>query len=156
LKNKLKEVASIFEQETVSEFKQRIEKLTPVTQHLWGTMTVSQMLAHIQQPIMVALGDTKPKQNMFAKLLGGVLRRKYVNREPFTKNLPTASSFVVSDERNFEHEKQDAIQYIERLSALDRSTISGRKHPIFGNLSAEEWDMLLVKHLEHHLRQFGV
>ncbi|MBP9797478.1 MAG: DUF1569 domain-containing protein, partial [Chitinophagales bacterium] len=30
------------------------------------------------------------------------------------------------------------------------------KHPFFGKLSPEEWDTLTVKHLDHHLRQFGV
>ena len=29
-------------------------------------------------------------------------------------------------------------------------------HPFFGRMTGEEWDRLLWKHLDHHLRQFGV
>lgn len=29
-------------------------------------------------------------------------------------------------------------------------------HPAFGPLSGREWDVLSWKHLDHHLRQFGV
>ncbi len=30
------------------------------------------------------------------------------------------------------------------------------KHPLFGPLSGEEWGALSWKHLDYHLRQFGV
>jgi hypothetical protein len=29
-------------------------------------------------------------------------------------------------------------------------------HPFFGPLKAEQWAILMYKHVDHHLRQFGV
>ena len=28
-------------------------------------------------------------------------------------------------------------------------------HPFFGAMTSEEWSVLMYKHLDHHLRQFG-
>ncbi len=39
---------------------------------------------------------------------------------------------------------------------IDRIGLSKDPHPFFGNLNSEEWDTLNWKHLDHHLRQFGV
>ena len=29
-------------------------------------------------------------------------------------------------------------------------------HPAFGTLSAKQWGVLVYRHMDHHLRQFGV
>lgn len=31
-----------------------------------------------------------------------------------------------------------------------------KKHPFFGEMTEDQWDVLLWKHLDHHLQQFGV
>lgn len=149
-------MASIFEKETADSFIRRIDSLTPVTQHLWGTMTVSQMLAHIQQPILVALGETTPKRSFFSRIFGPLIKVAVVNEKPFKQDLPTDASFIIGTEKNFDQEKQQAIQLISRLSEGGHAGISGRKHPLFGKMTPEEWDVLTIKHLDHHLRQFGV
>ena len=149
-------MASIFEKETAERFIKRIDSLTPVTQHLWGTMTVSQMLAHIQQPILVALGETTPKRSFFSRIFGPLIKVAVVNEKPFKQDLPTDASFIIGTEKNFDQEKQQAIQLISRLSAGGHTGVAGRKHPLFGTLTPEEWDVLTIKHLDHHLRQFGV
>jgi hypothetical protein len=38
----------------------------------------------------------------------------------------------------------------------EREETKFKPHPMFGNLSKKQWRDLLVKHLNHHLRQFGV
>lgn len=119
-------------------------------------MTVSQMLAHIQQPIKVALGEIEPKQSFAGYLFGRLIKKRIINEKPFNKELPTDPSFVVKNERNFDSEKQYAIDLIQRLNVAATQQVQNRKHPIFGKLSVEEWDVLTVKHLDHHLRQFGV
>jgi len=45
---------------------------------------------------------------------------------------------------------------------IDRFAVGGpqccTKHPhtFFGQMTPEEWATLMYKHLDHHLRQFGV
>jgi len=149
-------LSSIFNKTDADQFVRRIAHLTPISQHMWGTMTVSQMLAHIQQPIKVALGEIEPKQSFAGYLFGRLIKKRIINEKPFNKELPTDPSFVVKNERNFDSEKQYAIDLIQRLNVAATQQVQNRKHPIFGKLSVEEWDVLTVKHLDHHLRQFGV
>lgn len=40
---------------------------------------------------------------------------------------------------------------IEGFRAVD-----GRPHPLFGPLSAAEWNIWAYRHSDHHLRQFGL
>jgi hypothetical protein len=79
-----------------------------------------------------------------------------VKPEPFKKNLPTAKSFIVKDERNFEEEKNKLVNLLQRLSHTNPEDVAKRPHPFFGKLTADEWNTLQFKHLDHHLRQFGV
>lgn len=134
----------------------RINKLTPDTKPLWGKMTVSQMLAHSQSPLYVAMGEKNFKGGIMALLFGKIAKKQLVKDEPFKKNLPTAPSFVVKDERNFDEEKSRLIDLVQRFGNADPEEIAARPHPFFGKLTADEWNTLQFKHLDHHLNQFGV
>ncbi len=147
---------SIYNVQDAEAFISRINSLTPITQHIWGNMTVSQMLAHIQQPILVAIGETKPKRPLIGILFGRIAKKKLVNEKPFKQGLPTAPIFKISNERNFDVEKNKAIELIKSINLSGPNGITKEKHPFFGRLNPEEWDLLTVKHLDHHLRQFGV
>ena len=63
---------------------------------------------------------------------------------------------MIENDRNFDDEKTKAIELIQKLSTVGPTGVTKDKHPFFGKLSPEEWDTLTVKHLDHHLRQFGV
>ena len=134
----------------------RINKLTPDTKPLWGKMTVAQMLAHLQVPLEVALGDKDLKGGLMAFFFGKIAKKQLVKEEPFKRNLPTAPSFVVKGERNFNEEKKELIDLLLRFSKSDPEEIARRPHPFFGKLTKEEWNTLQYKHLDHHLNQFGV
>jgi hypothetical protein len=34
--------------------------------------------------------------------------------------------------------------------------LTSAPHPFFGPMTQQEWETLMWKHLDHHLRQFGV
>jgi hypothetical protein len=134
----------------------RINKLTPDTKALWGKMTVAQMLAHSQAPLHVALGDKQFKGGLMAFFFGKIAKKQLVKEEPFKRNLPTAPSFVVKGDRNFNEEKTALVDLVRRFGKSDAEEIARRLHPFFGKLTAEEWNLLQYKHLDHHLSQFGV
>ena len=114
------------------------------------------MLAHIKEPVKVALDYTAPKCSVIWCLFWKTAKKGIINEKPFKQGLPTDSSFVIDNERNFETEKLEAIELLQALQQAGPSGITKNKHPFFGKLSAEEWDTLTIKHLDHHLRQFGV
>lgn len=147
---------SLFDPRITREIIDRINQLTPATPGLWGKMKVSQMLAHLQPALKIALGEHTLKKGLMSFLFGKMAKRQMVNEAPFKKNLPTAPSFVVKDERNFEEEKSRLIDLVVRFSIESKQALETRIHPFFGKLTAEEWNILHWKHLDHHLRQFGV
>ncbi len=121
---------------------------------LWGKMNVSQMLAHCQVIIQVALGEMKLKRNLLGFLFGAIAK-KQIMKKPLKQSVPTFSEAKIADTRNFDTEKQKLIELIKRFSA-GPGVISKDPHPFFGPMTIDEWDTLQVKHLDHHFRQFGV
>jgi len=146
---------SIYDSSTVSSFYQRIEKLSATTPSQWGKMDVAQMLAHCSIPLEGAVSDAPIRKTLMAMVFGRVAKPAATNEVPFKKNLPTARDFVVSAPSNFEQEKQRLKKAIARFSETGAAAMDNRPHPFFGKLTATEWSNLMVKHLDHHLRQFG-
>jgi hypothetical protein len=146
---------SLFDPPVTEEMVARINSLKPDSKALWGKMSVSQMLAHMQPPLRVALGEETLKKGLMGLLFGRIAKKQLVNENPFKKNLPTAPSFVVKDQRNFEEEKNKVIDLLRRFSRTSRQELDSRVHPFFGKLNADEWNILHWKHIDHHLRQFG-
>ena len=59
---------NIFQPDVTSEVIDRINKLTPATNQLWGKMNASQMLAHCNVSYEMVYDNTHPKPKFFMKL----------------------------------------------------------------------------------------
>jgi hypothetical protein len=147
---------SLFDQSAAASIVERINKLTPDSTALWGKMNVSQMLAHCQSPLNVAMGKATFKRNLFGILFGKLAKKSVVSDKPFKRNLPTAPLFLVKDERNFEAEKKNLVDLINHFSKGGEQVLTKDPHPFFGSMTPHEWDKSQWKHLDHHLQQFGV
>jgi hypothetical protein len=132
----------------------RINKLTPESQALWGKMRVDQMLKHTEAAVAVAFGEKELKVNFLMKLLGKILKNKVFNSD-FKKNSPTASEFIFTSVYDFEIAKAALIEKFSRFAAGEQS-ITLTVHPFWGKMTSEDWNTLMWKHMDHHLRQFGV
>ncbi|HNR20437.1 MAG TPA: DUF1569 domain-containing protein [Bacteroidia bacterium] len=144
------------EQTAQREIIERINKLTPQSNALWGKMNVAQMLTHCSIALEVPLGLLHPKSNLFGKLFGRYIKKVILEQRDFKRNLPTSPSFVVKRQVNFDEAKSLLLTHISKFSVLSNNELSKRKHPIGGNFSGEEWAWSQYKHLDHHLKQFGV
>jgi hypothetical protein len=148
------EVKNIFDPVVKQEIITRINKLTPESQALWGKMNVSQMLAHLQVPIGVADGSQKLKRTLFGRIVGPMVKSMIYNEKPFKHDLPTDPSFVMTgSEKDFETEKQKLLMTVNNFS---EGSIVNETHTFFGKLTKDQWSKGMWKHLDHHLRQFGV
>ena len=76
--------------------------------------------------------------------------------EPYQKNGKTAPQFIITDQRVFELEKNRLTAYINKTQELGESHFEGKESLSFGSLSTQEWNNMFYKHLDHHLKQFGV
>jgi hypothetical protein len=146
---------SIFEPEAKQEIFNRIEKLTPGSERLWGKMTVSQMLAHCANAMGLAMGKIKPKKQ-FIGIIGWIFRSSYSNEKNFPKNFKTIKGGDVIDEKDFEAEKKRLMAEIEEMHGGGEKVCTDHPHPIMGKFNPDEWGKGMYKHLDHHLRQFGV
>lgn len=133
----------------------RLERATPSTQRHWGKMTVAQMLKHAQQPLRVAVGELPLKRGLMGLLFGKLAKKKLLDPKPWGHGMPTAPQFVVKGEPDFSTEKQKLTELVQRFSS-GPSAIAEKNHPFFGPMTVDEWDRLQWRHLDHHLRQFGL
>lgn len=148
---------SLFNQSDNQEIINRINRLTPATQGLWGKMNVTQMLTHSSEPLRMALGELELKANLLTFFFSKILRRKFTkDTTPFSKNLPTSKQLVIVDTKDFEQEKERLILLVKQFITVGTSGITTKPHPVFGKMTPQEWDIIQWKHLDHHLRQFGV
>jgi len=72
------------------------------------------------------------------------------------KNALGESTFIIGDKRKFDHEKQKLMNLIAQFHAIERRKLQNSVHPILGKFTPEQWAIGQYKHLDHHLRQFGV
>lgn len=146
---------TLFEAHENSAVLARIDALDGTSQPIWGKMNATEMCDHCARPMEVAVGERELDGPWFLKLFGRLMKNGVVGPKPFKKNLPTAKSFIPTDPADFETERARLRGLVERFGQ-GPSCLSGDPHPFFGPLSPDEWSGLMWKHLDHHLRQFGV
>lgn len=148
----------IFDPKDAQTYIDRINRLTPETQRKWGKMSVDQVLAHLNVAYETIYEPEKhPKPGFIAGfLLKNFVKAKTVNDIPYKQSIPTGPMFIIKGSRDFEEEKKRLIGFIQKTQQLGREAFDGKKSHSFGKLTAEEWNNMLAKHLNHHLDQFGV
>lgn len=148
------EIKNLFDNLVKEELIERINRLTPETERKWGKMNVAQMLAHLQMQIEVAYGTRIVKGNLLMKLMVPLFKKSLYNEKPWKSGLPTDKSFITTGEsKDFETEKNKLLGLVKKFS---ESAIRHTPHPIFGKMTKEQWSNATWKHLDHHLKQFGV
>ncbi len=145
---------SLLEEESYQEIRNRLDQLNENSNGQWGKMTVGQMLHHCQGPLNIMLGknDYGMKPNWLAKVL---FKKSLYNDKPWRKNLPTAKFLKETEPRDFVAEKENLEKLLEELHA-QQNRESWPDHPGFGHFTNEQYGKMQYKHLDHHLRQFGV
>jgi hypothetical protein len=148
---------NIFKKDVSDAIVQRINQLTSTTQPNWGKMSVAQMLAHCCVTYEMVYEDKHPKPNFFMGLIIKMFVKKTVTNEvPYKHNNPTAPQFLIKETKNFDAEKARLIAFINKTQQMGENHFDGKESNSFGNMNKTEWNNMFYKHLDHHLRQFGV
>lgn len=116
-------------------------------------MSIDQMLWHVNQAMEIALDHVKVPGSR-SRLPGGLLKFM-VLRLPWVKGAPTHPSFVPKATYDFAEQQERCLQLIDVLA---NRPLDGAwpVHPVFGPMTGREVSHFMAKHLDHHLRQFGV
>ena len=147
---------TLFDTHTHQEVLQRIEKLNEHSTPVWGTMNVGQMLKHCQLPLEVANGKlTLNKPNILMRMIFKLVKSNMYDDKLWKKSLPTPKQFLVTDKQAFASEKEKLVQTINSFEKKS-TNLHWPEHPAFGKFTNDQWGKMQYKHLDHHLRQFGV
>ena len=148
---------NLYDPERVAEVKERIARLTPSSERKWGTMTAAQVVTHCARGVQMATGELRIPRLFIGRLIGWKIKSIVMRDDaPFRRNSPTAGALVVKDEPDFEAGRAQLLAEIDRVALAGPSGCSKHPHPFFGSMTPSEWAVLGYKHLDHHLRQFGV
>lgn len=148
---------SLFETKSLSEIINRINSLDENKLPDWGKMNVGQMIKHCQIPFGVINGTIKmeTKVGFMKKIIFSLMKPLMYNDKPWKKNVPTGKEFIINEDVIFDVEKGVLIDLINKFHKKKDQT-EWPPHPVFGKFKAEQWGKMNYKHLDHHLRQFGV
>lgn len=148
---------SIFEPEARDELYERLERLAADSPRQWGKMTPVQAMEHTARVLEMATSDEQPiKQIFLGKALAWIFKGQFVGEKPFRKNAPTGPDYVIKDDPEIEPTRERLKELIMKFYTLGPDGLDGNVHPFFGKLTGKQWGETQYKHLDHHLRQFGL
>jgi hypothetical protein len=150
---------NLFDPTQVDEVRQRILGLRPESERQWGSMTLAQTLAHCTSAFQMAMGSVNAKRAPFpANILGRLIKPLvFGDDKPIRRNSPSAPELFPADVKqgDFECERAQLVTAVDGFASRGPSCCSQFPHPFFGPLKPQQWAILMYKHLDHHLRQFG-
>ncbi|HEX8278458.1 MAG TPA: DUF1569 domain-containing protein [Segetibacter sp.] len=134
----------------------RVQKLQPTSKAQWGTMNATEMLLHANLCNQEVFEDIVPVKRTTVK--------QYLLRILALYIAPHFKKGVKGDVRKETAGKIDAAQFEEQKARFIEliNRYPNHKAPLtlphiaFGNISTKEWGIAAYKHMDHHLRQFGV
>ena len=145
---------SLFNPRDHRELQDRVQRLRTNQTPQWGRMSTVQMVAHLADSLRMASGElevaAKKVPFRYSPLKEFVL---YVL--PIPKGLPTSPELIARKPGDFTAEVADLRDQLNGLVQRGAGALAP-EHPAFGRLSARQWGVLIYRHMDHHLRQFGV
>jgi hypothetical protein len=109
-------------------------------------------------PYQQILGENTDKPGKIMKwIIKTFLKTSMVNETSYKPNMPTAPTFIrVNQEFDVDAEKAKLKTYIQQIQELGPEQLAAKPSLSLGMITPQEWNNLLYKHIDHHLRQFGV
>jgi len=146
-------MATLFDPRVRAAVVARIHSLDADRQPRWGRMNVQQMIVHCAGQLRIALGelDTTPIRTVarFAPL-----KQLIIYVLPWPKGAPTFRELRAPVTGEWTADRDALLALIERMGTMGPHGAYAR-HGAFGPLSGRAWGTLALRHLDHHLRQFG-
>lgn len=145
---------SLFNPRDHRELQDRVQQLRTDQKPVWGRMSTVQMVAHLADSLRMASGELEvaPKKVPFRY---SPLKEFVLYVLPIPKDLPTSPELIARKPGDFTAEVAELRDQLNGLVQRGAEALAS-EHPAFGRLSARQWGVLIYRHMDHHLRQFGV
>ena len=144
---------TVFDRDVRAELVRRMETVAPDRPQLWGKMSAGQMLAHLNASLEMGTGELKaaPKKS---PLTNPLLRWLVIYKLKWPQGTPTAPELLATPPAEW---AADLARFRDLLERVGNRSPDGEwpRHPAFGRMKGKHWGVLIHKHVDHHLRQFG-
>lgn len=131
----------------------RLDALRPDQRPRWGRMTAPQMVAHLLEAFRMPSGELRMRRSFVPAR--PLVRWLMLYVLPFPKGAPTAPQLLARTPASWETDLAALRRVIDAAARPAPGSPRG-DHPLFGDMSVEDWGVLLFKHADHHFRQFGI
>jgi hypothetical protein len=145
---------TIWNADSRRELQERLARLTPDAKRKWGSMTAPQAVAHLTDAARLALGEL-PCKPANLPIRYPPLKQLIIYWLPFPKGAPTAPELLGRAPASWSAEVAELSAMLDRVGREPADRV-WPDHPAFGRLTRRAWGVLVYRHTDHHLRQFGV
>jgi uncharacterized protein DUF1569 len=117
-------------------------------------MTAHQMLAHLADWMRMAKGEIKTatRDHPFRY---PPLKQLAIYWLPFPKGVQTSPELIGRIPREWSIEQAAVRQHVQSFENLN-PRVMWPSHPVFGKMTEQAWCVFAYRHMDHHLRQFGI
>jgi hypothetical protein len=135
---------------------ERLDRLTLDHTGAWGRLTVGGMVCHLYDSVRVALGENPSALIGYLGPLRLLVRWLGIDVMPWPKGkVQTVPEMLSTRPGELKDDVERLKQLLDRLQGHGTQAAWGA-HPLFGALSEAQWGRLVWRHVDYHLRQFGV
>lgn len=134
----------------------RLSRLRTDSTRRWGRMTPHQAVCHLADAMRVTLGETAAQRHRIAASRRVVAAIAFTLPVRWPRGFRTARE--LDQERDgtqpvdFERDRAELAALLQRVASVDART----DHPFWGPMSPGMTGRYTWRHMDHHLRQFGV
>jgi hypothetical protein len=144
---------SLWQDAARMEILRRIAEVDETTTAQWGKFTADRMLSHLAESLKMAVGELDVASKKLP-IRYFPLKQLILYVLPFPKGTPTAPELLAGKPGPVDDHKAELRRLIAAFA--ERKGSDWREHPAFGKMSENAWGVLVYRHMDHHLRQFGV
>lgn len=145
-----------FDNDYVREVIGRLGRVAPDARPRWGSMSPEAMTMHLVGAIKYSMGrlpyQSGKRRWFIVRVVRPLLLQGWI---PMPRNVNVERQGFRTFTAPGDAETLHAVLE-EYLGLVQTGELSPPPHPVFGELTVDEWARLHYIHFEHHLRQFGV
>ena len=145
---------TLWDESSRRELKDRLEHLQGDAPARWGKMNAPQMVRHVVSAMQMANGELDTAQKNLP-IRFPPLKQLVIYWLPWPQGSPTAPELLNQEPGEWAEGIAQLRAQIDGFGARDRKA-PWPIHPAFGKLTPKAWGVLTYRHIDHHLRQFGV
>ena len=146
---------TVFDPASRQQILERLSRLRADSKARFGKFTPNAMVCHLEDSLRVATGQV-PARAKKTFMGNPLVRRLIIYYVPWPKGkAQTVPEMLATQPTEFEKDKNQLATTLRK--AADRGA-SGQwaVHPAFGAISGRDYGVLIYRHFDHHLKQFGV